>query len=348
MKDVAEFRITRISSTAVSSNNYVSTENMQQNFEGVTSAQNVPVCGNIIKFSREDILISNIRPYLKKIWFADRDGGCSADVMVLKCSNKLNKRFLYYALANNRFISHVMAGAKGVKMPRGDKEQILNFPIGTPSLAEQNRISELLSLLDQRISIQNKVIEKYESLIKALYKNLIPRDVNKTAELGTFVQICKGKQLNGEFLSDDGKYYVMNGGITPSGYYDDYNTPAGTISISEGGNSCGFVQFNEMPFWSGGHCYTLLKTDDERIQYKFLYHFLKSKQDDIMALRIGSGLPNIQKKDIRIYPVPILPYYYQIAITKILDAVCQHIEIERAILEGVTLQKQYLLQTLFI
>ena len=92
----------------------------------------------------------------------------------------------------------------------------------------------------------------------------------------------------------------------------------------------------------------MLQASNERIQYKFLYHYLKSKQDDIMALRIGSGLPNIQKKDLGGYPVPILPYNYQIAITKILDAVCQHIEIEQAILNGINLQKQYLLQALFI
>ena len=140
----------------------------------------------------------------------------------------------------------------------------------------------------------------------------------------------------------------MNGGITPSGYYDDYNTLAGTISISEGGNSCGFVQFNEMPFWSGGHCYTLLQTSDERIQYKFLYHFLKSKQDDIMSLRIGSGLPNIQKKDLGRYPVPILSHDSQTAITRLLDDVCHYIKNERAILNDLTVQKQYVLQAMFI
>ena len=185
-------------------------------------------------------------------------------------------------------------------------------------------------------------------LIKALYSRLLPLEVDKTAELGTLVQICKGKQLNGEFLSDDGKYYVMNGGITPSGYYDEYNTPAETISISEGGNSCGFVQYNEKPFWSGGHCYTLLQTTDERIQYKFLYHFLKSKQDEIMALRIGSGLPNIQKKDIERFPVPILPIDYQNTITRLLDAIGKFIENEQAILVELTCQKISILGNLFI
>ena len=185
-------------------------------------------------------------------------------------------------------------------------------------------------------------------LIKALYSRLLPLEVDKTAELGTLVQICKGKQLNSEFLLDEGKYYVMNGGITPSGYYDECNTSAGTISISEGGNSCGFVQYNEKPFWSGGHCYTLLQTTDDRIQYKFLYHFLKSKQDEIMALRIGSGLPNIQKKDIGRFPVPILPIDYQNAITRLLDTVDKYIWNEQAILVELTHQKSCFLGNLFI
>lgn len=177
---------------------------------------------------------------------------------------------------------------------------------------------------------------------------MIPENSDNYEALGNLVQICKGKQLNSEYLSDGGNYYVMNGGTTPSGYYDDYNTPADTISISEGGNSCGFVQYNEVPFWSGGHCYTLLQTSDKRVQYKFLYHFLKSKQDDIMALRIGSGLPNIQKKDLVNYPIPILPREFQIVITRLFAIITKHVEYERAILNGLTSQKQYLLSELFI
>ena len=254
--------------------------------------------------------------------------------------------FLYYRLLTHK--REFIRKACGSTFLEISAKQISKLNTFIPTRDEQEIISSLLSLIDQRIAIQNKVIEKYESLIKALYGRMIPKEVDKTVELGTLVQICKGEQLNGEFLSDDGKYYVMNGGITPSGFYNDYNTHAGTISISEGGNSCGFVQYNEMPFWSGGHCYTLLQTSDERIQYKFLYHFLKSKQDDIMALRIGSGLPNIQKKDLGRYPVPILSYDSQIAITRLLDAVCQHIKTERDILNELTVQKQYLLQAMFI
>ena len=254
--------------------------------------------------------------------------------------------FLYYRLLTHK--REFIKKACGSTFLEISAKQISKLNTFIPARSEQEKIADLLSLIDERISIQNKVIEKYESLIKALYEQLIPGDRDDHAALGTLVRICKGKQLNGEFLSEDGKYYVMNGGITPSGYYDDYNTPAGTISISEGGNSCGFVQYNEKPFWSGGHCYTLLQTTDERVQYKFLYHLLKSKQDDIMALRIGSGLPNIQKKDIGRFPIPMLPLEHQKAITRLLDSVYKHIEYEQALLAELVHLKSFFLGALFI
>ncbi|WP_353852542.1 restriction endonuclease subunit S, partial [Bacteroides congonensis] len=85
-----------------------------------------------------------------------------------------------------------------------------------------------------------------ESLFKTIKGDIIA--------LSEICDIVKGKQINGEFLSESGRYYVMNGGTEPSGFYDNYNVEANTISISEGGNSCGYVQFNTAPFWSGGHC----------------------------------------------------------------------------------------------
>lgn len=84
----------------------------------------------------------------------------------------------------------------------------------------------------------------------------------------------------------------MNGGIVPSGYCDNYNTLGDTISISEGGNSCGHVNYNKVKFWSGGHNYTL---HEPLIDNKFLFFSLQSKQEKIKQLRVGSGLPNIQK-----------------------------------------------------
>src|SRR3989344_744981 len=115
--------------------------------------------------------------------------------------------------------------------------------------------------------------------------------------LADLASIKKGEQLNRLSMDDSGKYPALNGGIRPSGYTDKWNTEANTITISEGGNSCGFVNFNKERFWCGGHCYALLDLN-ENVDNGFLYQALKSKQDQLMKLRVGSGLPNIQKRSI--------------------------------------------------
>ena len=114
-------------------------------------------------------------------------------------------------------------------------------------------------------------------------------DIKKLKQIGL---IKKGQQINKLKLKETGKYYVLNGGISPSGYFDMYNTPMNTISISEGGNSCGFVTLNKEHFWSGGHNYTLSNLS---IDTNYLFQYLKKQEQFIMTLRTGSGLPNIQK-----------------------------------------------------
>ena len=142
---------------------------MQQDFAGIKDAISLPSSGTAVEFQVGDILISNIRPYLKKIWLSDRNGGCSTDVLALRTKNeKVDSSFLYCCLANDDFVSYVMSGAKGVKMPRGDKQHILSYNLGVPSVQEQRRIAELVSLLEKRISAQSKIIEELTTLRSAL------------------------------------------------------------------------------------------------------------------------------------------------------------------------------------
>ena len=140
----------------------------------------------------------------------------------------------------------------------------------------------------------------------------------------------------------------MNGGVVPSGYYNEYNTEANTISISEGGNSCGYVQFNTLPFWSGGHCYTLCDIKSELINPKYLYHYLKYKEQNIMALRIGSGLPNIQKKALEQFGIKLPDMTMQNRIAIALDTITKKIDVENRIKKSYQVQKSYLLSNLFI
>ena len=167
LEDVAEFQKKRISSDLLNNNNYISTENILQNFEGIQYSSSIPTNTNVIEYQKGDILLSNIRPYLKKVWFSDRKGGCSADVFVLR-GDKCDQHFLYYVIASDRFINYVMSGVKGVKMPRGDKNQMKKYAFSIPTNTEQRKIAKFLSMLDERIKLQNKIIEKLETLIKGI------------------------------------------------------------------------------------------------------------------------------------------------------------------------------------
>ena len=347
LEDVMKFSTTRVSSSELNEDNYVSTENMLQDFQGIQEAKSVPEDVNVISFSCGDILISNIRPYLKKVWKATFNGGCSSDVFVLQANDNIESDYLHYVVANDKFINFVMSGAKGVKMPRGDKNQMKKYPLSLPQIQEQKKIGKMLSLLDERIATQNKIIEDLKKLKSAISEKLFMGVNGNIVMLSEICDIVKGKQINGEFLSDSGIYYVMNGGTEPSGYYNKYNVAANTISISEGGNSCGYVQFNTSPFWSGGHCYTIQKIADN-VDNLYLYHFLKSKEDTIMKLRIGSGLPNIQKKDLAMFKIKIPTIEQQKAISTFLSSLERKAEVEERMQNAMQKEKQYLLRQMFI
>ena len=225
--------------------------------------------------------------------------------------------------------------------------KLLKIETYVPSKAEQLKIAFLLRLLDERIATQNKIIEDLKKLKSAIAETVFNNMQGHLTSLSAICNIVKGKQVNGEELSEKGKYYVMNGGITPSGYYDQCNTPDNTISISEGGNSCGYVQYNKSSFWSGGHCYTLQDiTCGVDIQY--LFHYLKRYESNIMNLRIGTGLPNIQKKDLENFRIALPPTNVQKEISSCLTAIEDKIMVEVKWLDCAQKEKQHLLRQMFI
>ena len=289
-------------------------------------------------------------PYGIVKYNSGKDGIVSTLYAVYHHRENVNGRFVEHYFTspqrtNKYFKPIVRIGAKH-DMKIGNNE-VLDNTVLFPGLKEQNRITELLDLLDQRIAIQNKVIERYESLIKALYRHVMTMVRGDSIRLGDVVEIQKGKQINNEILSSTGPYYVMNGGITPSGYHTQFNTEANTISISEGGNSCGYVQFNEKPFWSGGHCYSLLHPST-LIDYKFLFHSLKCHQDGIMALRIGSGLPNIQKKDIESFQITLPSLDEQKRYASLFDVLTSRRDMAGKIRTNYEIQRKFLIHNLFI
>ena len=254
-------------------------------------------------------------------------------------------RFFSYQLNGVRKLD-IAQIAQGVSVVHLYGESLKRLKVRYPSKSEQEKVSSLLSVIDERIETQNRIIEDLKQLRSALYYQIFSNIQGNWVTLKMVGDIAKGKQINGTELLDEGMYYVMNGGITPSGYYNNYNTPANTISISEGGNSCGYVQYNSVPFWSGGHCYNLRIKKSFDSQY--IFHFLKFKELDIMALRIGSGLPNIQKKDLEHFQVLVPDFTTQKKVSGLFVLINKKEETEMKLMNAWKMQKKYLLQKLFI
>ena len=170
LQEVCSYVADKIDNSALNIDNYISTENMMQNCGGITSASNVPV-GKSTRFIEGDILFSNIRPYFKKLWRANISGGCSADVLCIRANEKIDPTYLYYLLTQDSFISYVMAGTKGCKMPRGDKQYNMAWNINLPSLDVQVKIAAQLSEIDDKIAVNRRICENLEAQAQALFKH---------------------------------------------------------------------------------------------------------------------------------------------------------------------------------
>lgn len=175
-KEVAYFVNSKIDSEQLTVNNYISTNNMQPDYSGITKASKLPTIGRVTEFNVGDILISNIRPYLKKVWKANIKGGASNDVLVFRSGLRLKSDFLEFILKNDSFINYVMESVKGVKMPRGDKDAMLKYSIKIPQPNEQQKIADLLSYLDNVITAQVDKIEQLNAHKKGLMQGLFPNN----------------------------------------------------------------------------------------------------------------------------------------------------------------------------
>lgn len=175
LSDVGSFSDERISIGHVTVDNYISTENMVPNKGGVIQASSLPDAKKLSKYNPGDILLSNIRPYFKKIWFADCIGGCSNDVLVFHPNKDIDAKFLYYVLSDNNFFNYATLTSKGTKMPRGTKRAILKYWIPNLSLATQQKIASLLSAYDSQIENNQKRIKLLEQMAENLYKEWFVR-----------------------------------------------------------------------------------------------------------------------------------------------------------------------------
>ncbi|MDE6953333.1 MAG: restriction endonuclease subunit S [Erysipelotrichales bacterium] len=157
LSDTCCFRKEKVEVENLNTQNYISTENMLPNKRGITEASSLPTVLLTQKYKKDDVLVSNIRPYFKKIWQAKYDGGCSNDVLVFVPDSNIDKDFLYYVLADDGFFTYSMATSKGTKMPRGDKVSIMQYEVPLFDLHTQKKIASILKSLDEKIELNNKI-----------------------------------------------------------------------------------------------------------------------------------------------------------------------------------------------
>ena len=172
LSNVAEMSSDKISTSKLTIEKYISTENMLPDRGGVTLAIKLPTSGNVNEFLPGDVLFSNIRTYFKKVWLAERHGGASADVIVFRArdNKKVDNRYLYYVLSSDSFIESTVTASKGTKMPRGDKDAMRRYAIPLPPLPAQQRIASILSAYDDLIENNQRRIRILEDIARNLYR----------------------------------------------------------------------------------------------------------------------------------------------------------------------------------
>ena len=192
LNDIAEFVTDKISSSSISLDRYVTTDSLLQNRRGRETAQNLPPMPCALTHYRQgDVLIANIRPYLKKVWYADSEGGCSSDVLAFRAKNGHCPSFLYTVLMQDAFFDYAMSGAKGSKMPRGDKDQIMRYELPTFTPMEEENIGNMMVDIMSKINVNRQINDNLEAMAKQLYDYW-------------FVQF--------DFPNEEGKPYKSSGG----------------------------------------------------------------------------------------------------------------------------------------
>jgi type I restriction enzyme S subunit len=272
---------------------------------------------------------------------------------------KVEYRFLLYQLnLKKKYMDKV---ATKTAVPYMNKDNCNSIPISFPTLPEQTKIATFLTAVDKKLQALKQKKSLLEQYKKGVMQQIFSQELRfkddnynnfsdwEEKKLGKVCEVKKGKQLNKEELTETGEYPCINGGINLSGYTDKFNSLENTITISEGGNSCGYINFFKVKFWSGGHNYSIEINNTEETDNDFLFQLLKYNETEIMKLRVGSGLPNIQKKDLVAFPLVFpISKEEQTKIANFLSAIDDKINHCQSQIANTEVWKKGLLQGMFV
>lgn len=236
-------------------------------------------------------------------------GNISRDLARIRPRAGIAPRFIYQMLQSElvqRRLANAAVGTTRMELSIAILKQV-RVPL-PPTKTEQEAIAGALSDADDLIGSLEQLLAKKRRIKQGAMQELLTGKRRlpgfsgdwELRALGEIATANKGTQLGSSLMSESGEFAHLNGGMSPSGYTDNWNALGDTIAISEGGNSCGYVQFMSEPYWCGGHCYSVIPNG---VDNRFLYQALKGEEPSLMGLRVGSGLPNVQKTALLAFPI---------------------------------------------
>lgn len=301
LSDICDFRKGKVEVENLNTKNYISTENMLPNKSGITEATSLPNVSSTQEYKNGDVLVSNIRPYFKKLWQARYDGGCSNDVLVFVPKSTTDRDFLYYLLADDDFFTYSMATSKGTKMPRGDKTSIMQYEVPMLDFCTQKKIASVLKSLDEKIELNNAINENLEQQAGALYQSFFSPKSGTQGEVVTLDAYCSiftGKK-NANASVEGGKYKFFT--CAPDALQiDSYIFDGNAIIVSGNGAYTGRTRFYSGRFDLYQRTYACTLFENINPDYIFpLYWFVKLElSKKIMGGTRGSAIPYIVMNDL--------------------------------------------------
>jgi type I restriction enzyme S subunit len=327
------------------------------------------------------MLIANIRPYLKKAWLADFCGVCSSDVLVLEAT-AVQPNFLKYIISNDKFFNYVMTGAKGSKMPRGDKKHIIDMITAYPDICEQIKISSFLGLIDKKIEKQQQLVENLKTYKRGAVKAIFNKSLKFSNDDGTnfpewkYIPICEiGSFFGGlsgkskeDFEHGEGKFipYIN---VYKNTFTDKYNLVAVDVKSNEKQNTIryGDIMFtqssetieevgltsvwlhNTTPYLNS-FCMALRPNNLDMYMPEYMGYVMRSPNIREQIMKAGQGISRINLSSSRIEKIciPIPSPTEQSKIADFLKAIDKVIYKNEVNLESLRTIKTALLQNLFV
>jgi type I restriction enzyme, S subunit len=310
LNDICDFYSSKFN-FELSLDNYVSTSNMVQNFGGIDKAEKLPKNG-AREFKKGDILFSNIRTYLKKVWYASFNGGNSTDVLNFRARSKVDTKFLFYILSSEEFIEYSSKTSKGLKMPRGDKEMLMKYPISFPlDLKEQDKIATFINSFDIRIEQLKEKKELLEQYKKGVVQQIFSQKIRFKKEDGSSyedweviklgdlknqerIKLSRGKVIPKTQMSKEYLYPVYSSSILKNGYIGNnneylFNEELISWSIDGGGN---FFHRKKHKF-SITNVSGYLKVLDKNIHCYYLYEQLNYLHSRLIFDYVNKAHPSV-------------------------------------------------------